>query len=151
MGYRIRRGPINKRVTVSKAVTDAVLLFLNRKQRGPPDAMTQNFNFCPQNVSYRALNATTAAPKAATKIAVTATSVASFEGVFILSGDAASSSEGTDGSRSNQREYRSFTPWYATPSWSRARYLVQVFVCRKAPIGWDAKRDPTQTCRYHTF
>lgn len=67
---------------------------------------------------------------AKTKTVVTTASVAALEGVFILSGDVASCSDGTDGSCSNQREYRSFTPWYAAPSWSRARYLC---ACSASP------------------
>lgn len=87
----------------------------------------------PKTAVYTAPNAPTAVPKATTKIVVTTASVAVLEGVFILSGDVASCSDGTDGSFSSQREYRSFTPWYVAPSWSRARYLDKVLRAAGVP------------------
>ena len=91
-------------------------------------------------ITYVAPNATTAAPMAKTKTVVTTASVAALEGVFILSGDVASCSDGTDGSCSNQREYRSFTPWYAAPSWSRARYLC---ACSASPKDFSKSLCPS--------
>lgn len=69
--------------------------------------------------------ATTAAPRAAIPMAATMASVTNLDGVFILSGDVASSSGGTEGSCASHDLYRSSMPWCAAPFCSRARYLRQ--------------------------